>query len=293
MHKKSNKLTIGFLAVKKLIVNADDFGLSQNINFGILDSFRNGILTSATFMVNMPAFEHAASLAKENPNLDTGLHLNITTGFPVAHYYKIPSLVCSSGRFKYSSAQLLYNSLGKKLKIHEIYIELKAQVEKFLNIGLNLSHIDSHHHFHIFPTILPVVIQLTKEYKIPAIRLPYEKFTGNDILKILKPNKRKIVQLVLFFINIFNKRFYSFNSIYRTDHFFGISTTGSLNKKSLKQILYRMKEGVTEIMTHPGYIDTSFFQPGIWLKEQREAEVKALTNTEIKKFVKENNIILT
>ena len=131
--------------MKKVIINADDFGYSRGINYGIIDSHRLGILTSTTIMAGMPGFDHAVHLAKENPKLGIGVHLTLTCGYPLLKDYQ--TIVDENGKFKHLS----FFTHDNNYDFDEVYREWEAQIEKVLASEIKPSHLDSHHHTHSFP----------------------------------------------------------------------------------------------------------------------------------------------
>ena len=148
--------------MKKLIINADDFGYSRAINFGIIDCFQHGVLSSATLMTNMPGAEHAAGLAKENSGLGVGVHLVLTCGEPILKKHK--TIVDVQGRFR----RLSFYESAFNVDLDEIYDEWKAQIERFKSFGINPTHLDSHHHINTYKGIRDVFCQLAEEYNLPV-----------------------------------------------------------------------------------------------------------------------------
>ncbi|MFP3719345.1 chitin disaccharide deacetylase [Niallia circulans] len=146
-----------------LIVNADDFGLSKGVNYGIIDAHVSGIVTSTTLMVNMPAAKHASSLAKKYPFLGVGVHLNLTAGKPI--HQNVPSLVNQKGYF-HSKKEVL-----NKANVIEIEKELRAQINEFYTFGLNPTHIDTHHNLHGTEPVSSIVKVLAEEYRLPIRQL--------------------------------------------------------------------------------------------------------------------------
>ncbi|WP_416325770.1 chitin disaccharide deacetylase [[Eubacterium] hominis] len=144
--------------MRKLIINADDFGLSEAVNYGILKGFQEGVVTSSTIMANMPAFDHAIALAKANPDLGIGVHLNVTCYKPLLPTHK--TLIEKDGYFR--NQRYL-----EELDEEEIYQECKAQMEKVLATGIRIDHIDSHHHIHTTKKMKPIIERLLKEYPYP------------------------------------------------------------------------------------------------------------------------------
>lgn len=146
----------------KVIFNADDFGYSNGINYGIIDSYKYGILTSTTMLANMSGFEHALKLASENPGLGIGIHLTLTCGKPLLKNHK--TLTTEDGFFHNLS---FYNE-EYIIDTDEVYNEWDAQINKILNAGIKATHLDSHHHIHTFKGMKEVFIKLARKYNFPV-----------------------------------------------------------------------------------------------------------------------------
>lgn len=147
-----------------IIVNSDDFGLTEGVNYGVIKALKNGVLRSTTAMVNMPAIEHAVKLAKDNPELGVGLHLVLTAGYPIVKDHK--TIVDENGRF-------LKNSVlnASVIDAEEVYREYKAQMERFIELfGRKPTHIDGHHHTQDLDQTREVTKRLAEEYGIDYIR---------------------------------------------------------------------------------------------------------------------------
>src|SRR3989304_4906126 len=158
----------------KIIINADDFGLNEEVNEGILKSFRNGILRSASLMANGNSFDHAVGIIHSNPNLDIGVHLTLVEGKPIMAADKIPSLLNENGNLYTHAIKFTKKYFSEVINLGEAYEELNAQIRKVLDHGINISHIDSHQHIHMLPKILDLIIDLANQYNIKFIRLPKE-----------------------------------------------------------------------------------------------------------------------
>lgn len=151
----------------KLIVNADDFGLTRGVNLGIIEAFQQGIVRSTTLMMGMPAVEHAAHLALQNPSLKVGVHLRLTTGRPMAD--NVGSLMDKTGTGKQGQLQPQGQFWDNQtMSPDHIEKELRAQIEHFLKLGIPLSHLDGHHHCHRHPQVAPVATRLAEEYQVPV-----------------------------------------------------------------------------------------------------------------------------
>jgi hopanoid biosynthesis associated protein HpnK len=161
--------------VKSLIINGDDFGISSATNHAIVRAHREGILTSASLMVNGAAFEEAVALAKENPTLSLGLHLVLVHGKSTLPPGEIPGLVDAQGEFsrnpvRAGAAYFFFPSLAAQIKK-----EIEAQIKKFLSTGLPLAHLNGHVNIHVHPTVFGAVIELAERYSVKKIRLPQEE----------------------------------------------------------------------------------------------------------------------
>lgn len=139
--------------MKKLIVNADDFGFNVKINQGIIHSHKNGVVTSASLMVTKEGFEDAVNLARDNPRLSIGIHIDLDQFFEIDH-----------------SRGIIIGVREPPLNLDVIYNEIKKQIETLLSTGINIDHLTGHHHAHLVDEIFPIVVSLMKEYRIPAIR---------------------------------------------------------------------------------------------------------------------------
>ncbi|PPA87055.1 chitin disaccharide deacetylase [Brevibacillus laterosporus] len=231
--------------VTKLIINADDFGYSRGVNYGIITSHACGVVTSTTMMMNMPEVEHAFQLAEQHSGLGVGIHLVLTCGKPLSD--DVPSLVNESGRFH--SLRDVFHLMNTE----DVEKEFTRQLEAFLSFGKKPTHIDSHHHVHGHEKILPIVLKLAERYNVP-LRL----FHTNDETNRLQAGIRST--------DAFDHTFYG----------------DELSLESLEQILdkYVGVESL-EIMTHPAFIDQPLYQ-GSSYALQRMNELAILTDPHVK-----------
>lgn len=148
----------------KLIVNADDFGLTQGINAAVIRAHRQGVLTSATLMAGGLAWREAVELAAETPTLGVGVHLTLTALGPVLPPEQVPALVDSSGRFRRQFWRvLIWNK-------EQVRAEWHAQIQRLMAAGLEPTHLDSHHHIHLWPSLMTIACELAREFGIPGVR---------------------------------------------------------------------------------------------------------------------------
>ena len=156
--------------MKKIIINGDDFGLSSSINRGIIRAHREGILTSASLMVNMPGFEGAARLSKENPTLDLGVHINIYRGRPVLDHCKTKTLTDKNGFFLGDIFKIVGRICSKRMDFTELEAECDAQIRKALDNNLKITHLDSEKHLHLIFPFYIIIAKLAQKYGISKIR---------------------------------------------------------------------------------------------------------------------------
>lgn len=149
--------------MSKVIINSDDFGYSRGINYGIIDSFNHGILTSTTLMTNTPGFDQAVKLAKEHPDLGIGVHLTLTFLKPLSQ--KVNTLTDASGNFHKLTE---YNQSNVIVDLDELYDEWDQQIKRVIQNGIDPTHLDSHHHLHTFGSHQEVVIELARKYDLPV-----------------------------------------------------------------------------------------------------------------------------
>lgn len=255
--------------MKKVIINADDFGYSSGVNSGIIKAFQNGILTSTTLMANMQGSEEAIKLAKDNPKLGVGCHLVLTCGKPKSSGQ---SLVNKNGDF-YNLDQ--YKQARNSMISTEIYDEWCKQIEYLLESGLKLTHLDSHHHVHAFPENIEITSQISNKYKLPfrnvlnldkAKCLPYQ-YGVKDLIDMMNfPEIRDMK-------NSYNDK----NSRYLDE---------------IKAIFNSIQEDeIIELMVHPAFVDEYLYFNSSFSIE-RVREVSILCDPKIRELVIENSLML-
>lgn len=278
--------------MKYLIVNADDFGMTSGVNRAVIEAHARGILTSTTLMANMPAFDEAVRLAKEHTSLGVGLHFNITQGAPVAEASRVGSLLDERGEFFGASTALLRQMLTGKLRVREIEIELRAQIEKVLAAGLRLTHVDSHKHSHALPPISAVIARVIGDYGIKAVRLPREHWRMPRWNLSAKLIAQSMAALALAQLCRFGEAKFRQANVKTADAFFGVAQTGFWSKQWLVDLIAGLPAGVSELMSHPGYNDKELEQVETRLRESRATEFALLTDPEVIAAVRENGVRL-
>jgi len=270
-----------------LIVNADDLGLSEKVNEGILDAHCNGIVTSASIMANGASFDHAISICREVPTLDLGIHLNLVDEPPVLVSKKVPSLVCQRGRLHSHAKTFARKYFCGSISLKEIKKELDAQIKKVMNQGIQVSHFDSHQHLHMLPGVLRVAVELAREYGIPAIRIPNETLCPYMLRNLGKISRVLELVTLKFFCHLTKSI-----DILRPQYFAGFFFGGNLNKRNLQQILENLpRSGTCELMCHPGK-DDPHSQYGQWGYQWKD-ELTALTDPSTLSLLRHKGIHLT
>jgi hopanoid biosynthesis associated protein HpnK len=271
---------------KKMIINADDFGLCAGVNKAVQDAHSTGALTSATIMAGMPGFDEAVEIAKKMPSLGVGVHLNVVDGRPVSNDLRVKVLTAEDGHFRFKPGRLALQTLISNEILRAIEIELSAQIEAVLENGINPTHLDSHKHFHCFPKVYRIVCRLAEKYKIGAIRWPWEPSTvcSHYWPKVERKDKIRamLVRNMASYCQKTDSRFI------KTDMFFGLAHTGRIDNNFWSEIVAIQYSGVAEVMTHPGY---SQGLVNTRLVKEREVELRWLCGA-TKKLFEDANIEL-
>jgi len=284
--------------VKQLIVNADDFGLTEGVNRGILDAHRDGIVTSTTLMANGIAFESAAAASKRFYRLGIGVHLNLTEGAPVADATQIRTLVDRGGRLHMTPARLWAGIATGRVSLADIEFELRAQVNKVMGTGLSPTHFDGHKHIHVLPAVSEIVIRLAREFGVPAVRCPMEQnahkslpFRSHRPLAISRIKQYLVTRAVSAMARNFRRKLEK-AALLSPARFYGISDTGFLDASTIRRILASLPQGASELMCHPGYRDIDLERTRTRLLTQREIEIQGLTAVSVKNLVVSEGIQL-
>ncbi len=278
--------------MKKLIVNADDFGLTAGVNRAIIEAHTRGVVTSATLMANMPAFDDAVQLAKEHPSLGVGLHFNITQGRPVADPSSVSSLLDQRGEFLESSAAIARRLIAGRLRIEEVVIELRAQIEKALSAGIKLAHVDSHKHTHALPHVCRAIARTISDYGVNAMRLPRERWRFDARAVSLKLLGQSAGAFALSQLCRAGESALRQTNVKTTEAFFGVTQTGFWNKRWLIDLIERLPDGASELMCHPGYDDSELGGVKTRLRQSRESELRLLTDPDVAAKLEEMNVKL-
>lgn len=243
----------------KLIVNADDYGLSAGVNYGIMDACKEGIVRSATMMANMGGFIHGVELAKQNPELSLGIHLVLTCGRPLVTGHK--TLTDADGTFL--NQLVLMDRVPDEIDQEEVEREFEEQIQRVLKAGIVPTHLDSHHHVHQLPGIFEVFLKMARKYELP-IRLSDRSMLPEEYQDIKTPD--------IFFVD-----------------FYGDTALPSCLKESLQPCIDT--DQIVEVMSHPAYVDQTLLNSSSY-NQQRTKELEILKGTEMKDFIKSTKIEL-
>ena len=275
--------------MKQLIVNADDLGLTPGVNRGILRAFQDGIVTSASLLVTGSAFEEAVALARQNPELDVGLHLTLVEERAVLGREILPTLVDETGRFPHTSGEFFRRTVLGGISWDEVEREIAAQIARFQKTGLRLSHLDSHQHLHMFPPVFQIVRRLTRRIDNVWIRNsagPWRKSPG-----ILMG--RWVKQLGLNLTCLSARGLHGPPLPQMPDGMFGFDVSGCLTRSALEQILRKIPDGLYELICHPGEGDKETCRQYRHWGYRWDEELEALTASETRRLLQEQKIALT
>lgn len=266
---------------RAIIFNADDFGLSRKLNAGIIQAHRYGVVRSASLMSAAPAFADAVDLAREHTELDLGIHLALTTVRPVLPAGEVDSLVDRDGRFPRLGRWLVRLVFGA-LESGDIREELAAQVERALATGLYFTHLDSHHHVHLFPPVNSVVAELARSYGIPFVRRIARRHPRSGIGPVTALKR-----------GLLRRADTRAESVYA-----GLERVNSVrvppphSPACWHRFLCSLPGGVIEAICHPGLCD-----PGLAeldpLVEGREAELRWLMSPRLVRLLDDAHLELT
>lgn len=279
--------------MRRLIINADDFGLTSGVNRAIAESNRSGVVTSATLMANAQSTVAATDLARTQPSLKTGCHIVLIDGVPLTA--DLPSLANGTSRFRSSLKQFALDSVRKRIAAEEIEREAEAQIRKIQSCGITLTHVDSHKHTHMFPQVLRPVLRAARACGVRAVRNPFEPLRSWPKSMVLGSpglwGRSAAVMAFQIFAYEF-RRAIKEEGMVSTDGTVGIAATGMLDQTILLKILRALPEGTWELVCHPGYWDADLQAAGTRLTRSRQVELAALTSSETREAIVSQRIEL-
>jgi hopanoid biosynthesis associated protein HpnK len=280
--------------VRRLIINADDFGFTSGVNRAIVEAHAHGVVTSSTLMANGPAFAEAAQLAKTAPKLSIGCHVALTDGKPVLAAEQLPSLT-SGANFRDGMIWFAARAIAGRMDAAEITAEAAAQIRKIQSAGIAVSHIDTHKHTHLFPKVLRPVLRAAWDCGVRAIRNPFgPRLPLRSSHLLARPGlwKRHVeVRVLGGFAGMFREAV-DREGFTTPDGTLGIVVTGALDETLFLAIARSIPEGTWEFVCHPGYNDADLQAGKTRLRQSRETELHVLTLPAAREVLSEQGIEL-
>ena len=278
--------------MKQLVINADDFGADEARNAGIIEAIQKGIVTSTSILANGPAFKdtiiqiHSLNLAAS-----FGIHISLSEGKPVTSNLRL--LIGDDGNFlkKAAAHRRLTESRNQELG-KEISEEVSAQVERLLESGIRIDHLDGHQHVHVFSAVFPIALKIARHYGIPWVRIPEESAPFSNPEGI----PRWLRQEVQFFSRIAKKARLQVkgDGVKIPDHFRGLDLKGRFSVPVLCDLLQKLPPGLTELMVHPGRVPKEHRGPFSGFSTiDRERELETLLDPRFQEALKHSQTSLT
>lgn len=286
-------------AVRRLIINADDFGLTAGVNRAIAETHTRGIVTSATLMANSSAFEDAVRLTAGLPEISVGCHVILVDGAPLLEPAKVSTLVkkndANSGEFRTSLSAFAGSALTGRLDEAQIEAEAAAQIQRLEAAGIQVSHVDTHKHAHMFPVVFRAVLRAARAHGIGAIRNPFAPRMPLSI-RVLRQRpglwKRYVQVRGLRRLRASFLRAVGDAGMVTTEGCLGVVATGTLDFPLFEKIVESMPPGTWEFVCHPGYSDSDLQGVKTRLRESRQHELQLLTSSEARSVLTRHGIEL-
>jgi len=284
--------------MRRLIVNADDFGFTSGVNRGIVEAHSRGVVTSATLMANGAAFAEAAQLAKTVPGLSIGCHVVLIDGQPVLGANRVPTLTngdSTARLFRNGLKSFAARAIAGRLNPEEIEAEAAAQIRKIQATGIPVSHVDTHKHTHLFPSVLRPLLRAARACGIRALRNPFgPRWPLQSRHLLARPSlwtRYAEVRILRSFAGIFREAV-DRQGFLTPDGTVGIEVTGALDETLFRAIAQTIPDGTWEFVCHPGYNDDDLRAAKTRLRQSRETELRALTLPAARNLLSQEGIAL-
>ena len=287
--------------MRRLLINADDFGLTPGVNRAIVEAHTQGVVTSATLMANGPAFDDAVRRAKSTPRLSIGCHVVLVDGSPVLSASQIPSLVDrprihgmdenpkdtgpEATRFGESLSKFAVLARLGRIVPEQIEEEATAQIRKLQTAGTTVSHLDSHKHTHLFPNVLQPLLRAAQACGVRAIRNPFGRVRFALVAK--RPGLwKRYGEIKLLgapagrFVRAVREA-----GMTTPDGILGVIATGALDQQLFRSMVENLPEGTWEFVCHPGYNDAELQRVRTRLKASRQQELQILISAESRELL--------
>jgi chitin disaccharide deacetylase len=237
--------------VRRLIVNADDFGRSHSINQAVIRAHREGVLTTASLMVNGPAVDEAVSLARQHPTLGVGLHLTLVCGTSSLPPESVPGLVDPQGRFRDNPVRTGFRYFVQRGLRQQLHSELAAQFPRFQATGLPLDHVNGHLHFHLHPTVFDILMEQATTWNIRHLRLTRDPLALSLRLGLDQFAYRLTHALAFGSLARRAQPTLARRGIRHTNQVFGLLQNGRVDESYVVNLLERLPPGDSELYSHP------------------------------------------
>jgi len=287
--------------VRRLIINADDFGLTAGVNRAIAEAHQSGVVTSTTLMANSRAFEGAIDTARSlqgTAPLSIGCHVVLLDGEPLLPADKVPTLLQPGNgdhHFRESLNDFVVASFRHKLNPEQIEAEASAQIDRIRAAGIEPSHFDTHKHAHMFPAVLRPLLRAAKSRGVKAVRNPFGQVWPLPLASLLRTRQvwKRFAQLNVLRNYAGNfRREVEAHGLRTTDGSLGVLATGVLDMKLFTAIIESIPDGTWEFVCHPGYNDAELDRIQTRLRQSREQELTLLTSAEAKELLRRRSIEL-
>jgi hopanoid biosynthesis associated protein HpnK len=279
--------------LRRLIVNADDLGLTLGVNRAIGEAHAQGIVTSATLMANSAAFDDAVAMAKSHAHLGVGCHVVLVDGRPILARQNIRSLVSSAGdRFSNSLRGFALRVVTGRIDPAHIEAEATAQIRKIQHAGIAISHFDTHKHTHVLPQMLRPLLRAARSCGIRAVRNPFEPLRRSLVRGYAELWKQYVTVKLLHQLAGSFREEVAKVGMATTDGSIGIVATGFLDDVLLRRMIDALPEGTWELVCHPGYNDAGLEDIKTRLRKSRAKELNLLTSPDTLELLKKNGIQL-
>jgi predicted glycoside hydrolase/deacetylase ChbG (UPF0249 family) len=306
--------------VRRLIINADDFGLTTGVNRAIAEAHSRGIVTSTTLMANGRAFTGAVEIARNLPNISVGCHVVLVDGQPVSRAERVRSLLAPVGRealpfprvrsgkvrtvaatagaqrrFYDGFGQIAIRSIRHRINSQHVEDEVAAQIQRLQNAGVTVTHVDAHKHTHMLPQIAEAIMRAANSCGVRAIRNPFVPVRPIVFAHVVRRpglwTRYSEVTLLRRYNHAFRDRLRRYNMI-APQGSFGVVATGSLDKDLFRAVIACIPDGTWEFVCHPGYQDEELSLVNTRLRESREKELSILASPDARQIVADHHIEL-
>ncbi len=240
--------------MKQLIITSDDFGLSRGVNRAVEQGWDNGLLTGASIMPGAAAFGEAVKIARRNPGLQIGLHLTLVQGRAVLPPNAIPSIVDASGNFTDNAVMAGIRYFFDRGLYCQLKREIEAQIQKVLDAGIPLTHIDGHLNIHLHPTVFRILAELMPRYGITTFRLARERLSHNLRFDRERKLGKALEKLIFSFLTDHALPELDRLGVQYASEVKGVLNSGRMTEEYVLNIIDGLQDGLTEIYFHPGIL---------------------------------------